>query len=260
MLHFKILIRRNLSEVIINSTLAIVSALAGGLIVFIIKLNHHRLCALISLSAGALFGAAVIGIIPEAIHVLTLLELAVAVISGYALFWIISKYYFHVCPACSASHFDEQTTKKFSEVSWLLFTALAFHSFFDGMAIATSGLHEHSHGGSSVFTAVMVHKFPEGLALASLMLGANYVKPVIIKNVILVELTTLLGGIAGYFLVKYNIGEYYFALIEAHIAGGFIYLSFHALFGEVFKNHKTLVLSSFIFGLAVIYGIQLVFH
>lgn len=249
-----------MTEVIINSTLAIMSALAGGMLIFLIKLNHHRLCSLISLSAGALFGAAVIGIIPEAIHTLSIIELIIAVVSGYFLFWLISKYYFHVCPACSASHFDEQTTKKFSEVAYLLFTALAFHSFFDGVAIATSGAHSHSHGGSSVFTAVMVHKFPEGLALASLMLGANYEKLVIVRNVVLVELTTLLGGIAGFYLVHYNIGAYYFSLVEAHIAGGFIYLSFHALFGEVFKNHKTLVISSFIFGLIIIFATQLIFH
>jgi ZIP family zinc transporter/zinc and cadmium transporter len=170
---------------------------------------------------------------------------------------VISKYYFHVCPACSASHFDEQTTKRFSEIVLLLFTALSFHSFLDGLALSTSGVSEHGKA-NSILLAVLAHKFPEGLALASLMVGANYTKGKILKYVFFVESATVLGALIGdLFLAKY-FSMYWLAFVEAHIAGGFVYLSFHAVFGELLRNHKALVIVSFLAGLLIIFGVSLI--
>ncbi|NCQ16903.1 MAG: hypothetical protein COW85_01180 [Ignavibacteria bacterium CG22_combo_CG10-13_8_21_14_all_37_15] len=240
-----------------KSILALFSALLGAGLIFFIKLDHKKLCSLISVSAGALLGAAVVGILPEASINLSSFQLMISTFSGYLLFWVISKYYFHVCPACSASHFDEQTTKRFSEIVLLLFTALSFHSFLDGIALSTGGITAQGKA-NSILIAVLAHKFPEGLALASLMVGANYAKSKIIKYVFLVESATVLGALVGdIFLAKY-FNLYWLAFVEAHIAGGFVYLSFHAVFGELLKNHKALVIISFITGLLVIFGVSLV--
>jgi len=240
-----------------KAILALISALLGAGLIFFVKLDHKKLCSLISVSAGALLGAAVIGILPEASTNLSFFPLVVSTLSGYFLFWVIGKYYFHVCPACSASHFDEQTTKRFSEIVLLLFTALSFHSLLDGLALSTGAAAEHGKG-NSILLAVLAHKFPEGLALASLMVGANYTKNKIIQNVFLVESTTVLGALVGdLFLSKY-LTAYWLGLVEANIAGGFVYLSFHAVFGELLKNHKVLVIISFITGLMIIFGVSLI--
>ena len=145
--------------ILFKSFLALVSALFGAVSTFIIRLNHKKLCILISLSAGALLGAAAFILIPESSRELNIIEIIISVLSGYLLFWVISRYYSHVCPACSASHFDEQTTKKFSEIFLTLFTALAFHSLLDGIAISTGDLHNEEQ--SSIFAAILTHKFPE---------------------------------------------------------------------------------------------------
>lgn len=244
-------------NVLEKSLLALFSALLGAGLIFFVKLDHKKLCSLISVSAGALLGAAVVGILPEASLNLSIVQLAASTLSGYLLFLVISKYYFHVCPACSASHFDEQTTKRFSEIVLLLFTALSFHSFLDGLALSTAGMSEHGKA-NSILIAVIAHKFPEGLALASLMIGANYTKRKIVQNVFLVESATVIGAIVGdLFLAKY-FNAYWLGFVEAHIAGGFVYLSFHAIFGELLKNHKALVTISFITGLLVIFGVSLI--
>ncbi|MBX2976751.1 MAG: ZIP family metal transporter [Ignavibacteriaceae bacterium] len=244
-------------EILIQTTLAVASATVGATILFFIKLNHHKLCSLISFSAGALFGAAVFTFLPEAFEKLSFIELIISISSGIGLFWFISHYIIHVCPACSASHFDEQTTKKFTEIVKLLFVVLSFHSFLDGVAVSTAGFHSH---GESVITAILTHKLPEGLALASLMLGAGYSKLRIIRDVVLVESTTILGGLFGVIFLNQFVDIFWLGIIEAHIAGGFLFLAIHAVIGEVFKNHKLMVALSFIGGIALVVSIGLLFH
>jgi len=243
-----------INEIIINSLYAVLSAMLGAGIIFLMKLNHNKLCALISLSGGALLGAGLIGILPETLEHLTIFSVIPSVATGYLLFWGISKYYFHVCPACSASHFDFQTTQRFSEVVRMLFIALSIHSFFDGLAITAEHGHVHGIGGGehSILFAIIIHKFPEGLALASLMFGANYTKGKVLLYTFLVELTTLLGGLIGYYLLQADYLGDWLSVIEAHIAGGFIYLALHAVLGEIKKNHKMLVILYFSIGFLVI--------
>ncbi len=245
-------------EIIVKSLIVIASAVIGALATFTIKLNHDKLCALISFSAGALFGAAAFTFLPESYVELGYVELGLSMFSGYLVFWLISKYYSHVCPACSATHFDEKTTKKFSEIFLTLFTALAFHSFLDGAAISAGG---HTHGSDhSIFAAIAAHKFPEGLALAALMFGAGYGKRKIILYVIIVEMTTLLGALFGLYVLKEGLPAFWMAFVMAHIAGGFLYLAVHAVLGEVLKNHKTLVITSLLAGIILIYLVQLLIH
>lgn len=248
-----------LTEVLIKTSIALASAIAGGGLTFLIKLDHKKLCVLISLSAGALLGAAAFTLIPESSINLSVIEVAVSGVSGFLLFWVISKYYAHICPACSASHFDEQTTKKFSEIILTLFTALSFHSLLDGIAISTGHMHGHEEH-NSIFLAITTHKFPEGLALASLMFGANYSKAKIISYLVLIELTTVLGGIIGFLLIGSDFPHYWMGILMAHIAGGFVFLAMHAVLGEMLKNHKALVTLSFIAGLVLIFLVRLLVH
>ena len=241
--------------ILFKSFLALVSALLGAGSTFIIKMNHKKLCILISISAGALLGAAAFTLIPESSQRLSILEILLSVLSGYLLFWIISRYYSHVCPACSASHFDEKTTKKFSEIFLTLFTALAFHSLLDGVAISAGDL-QNNEEQSSIFLAILTHKFPEGLALASLMLGAGMTRTKIISYTFLVEATTILGSLIGIFLLKEGFSFYWISILMAHIAGGFIYLAIHAVMGEMLRNHKILVIVSLLSGLFLIFFVH----
>jgi zinc transporter ZupT len=245
--------------VILKAVLALISALAGASIIFYTKLNHEKLCSAISFSAGALLGAALFAILPESFENISFLEVVAGALSGYLLFWVISRYYSHVCPACSASHFDEQTTKKFSEIVKALMIALSFHSFLDGLAITAPAL-GGGHESHSVFVAVTTHKFPEGLALASLMLGANYKKGRILLNIFVVEFTTVLGALVGEYLIKNSLSGAWMGYMMAHIAGGFVFLAFHAVMGEMLKNHKKLVISSFAAGVFLILFVHFLFN
>jgi zinc transporter ZupT len=226
------------------------------MIIFAVKLDHKKLCAMISFSAGALFSAAVFTLLPESSEYVPFFELIISLASGYLLFYFISKYFAHVCPACSASHFDEQTTKKFTEIVWTLLTALSIHSFLDGLAITTVGGEGHNE---SVFAAVTTHKFPEGLALAALMFSAGFKRSKILIYVFLVELITIVGAISGEIFFETAFSPEIMGIVMSHISGGFIYLSIHAVFGEMLKNHKGLVITSFLLGLMLIFTVHVIF-
>jgi zinc transporter ZupT len=217
-----------------------------------LRFEHKALCALISFAAGTLLGVTIFAILPESFGACPWWAALLALITGYALFFFISKHVHHVCPACAASHFDADATRHFSEIANALIVALAIHSTTDGLALGIQG--EASATGAarwSLFSALCIHKVPEGLALGSLLIGAGLQRATAVGWVAAVEATTLLGGVIGYFFLT-NISILWMGLIMAHVGGGFIYLATHAVVGEMLKHGKKLVLTSFVLGVALI--------
>jgi len=237
--------------------LAFALAVGGGAVGATLGTSHHRLCALISLGAGTLLGVTVFAILPEAFGTLHWWGLLLAAGSGYVLFALITRYLFHVCPACAASHFDEATTHRFSEIAAAMMLALAIHCTADGLALAAGHEEEAAHtAGSSALNlslvlAVCVHKVPEGLALGALLLGAGFTPRAALLRVSAVEAATLAGGALGWLFLR-NASTLWLDGIVAHVGGGFLFLAKHALAGEIFKHHKSLVLVSFGIGVGLI--------
>src|SRR6516225_10883648 len=227
---------------------AYIFAVAGGAISASLRLEHKPLCALISFAAGTLLGVTLFAIFPESFGACPWWAVLLALATGYALFFFISKHVHHVCPACAASHFDADATRHFSEIATALILALAIHSTTDGLALGIQG--EAPATGAvkwSLFSALCIHKVPEGLALGSLLIGAGFKRTAALAWVAAVEATTLLGGVIGYFFLA-NISTFWLGLIMAGVGGGFIYLAAHAVLGEMLKHGKQLVLASFSVG------------
>jgi zinc transporter ZupT len=237
--------------------LAFALAVGGGALGASLGSSHQRLCALISLGAGTLLGVTVFAILPESFEALHWWGILLAVGSGYALFLVISKYVYHVCPACAASHFDEAAAHHFSEIAAAMMLALAIHCTADGLALAAGHQAEASHapGGRvldlSLILAVCVHKVPEGLALGALLLGAGFNRAQTLMRVAAVESTTLLGGILGWLFFR-QASLFWLDAAVAHVGGGFLFLAVHAVFGEILKHHKALVLTNFALGFGAI--------
>lgn len=237
-------------QVYLRVVLAFALAVAGGIASALAGVSHRRLCGLISLAAGTLLGVTLFSILPEAAEAMHLWELVLAFASGYGFFFLISKYVFHVCPACAASHFDEATTHRFSEIATAMVIALAVHSSLDGVALAAG--HEASGRlDASLVLAVCVHKVPEGLALGALLLGAGFRKLKAVTWVAAVESTTLLGGALGSWVLP-GVPLVWLNVVLAHVGGGFIFLAVHAVFGELVKHSKNVVLVNSAVGVALI--------
>jgi zinc transporter ZupT len=242
-------------EIWLRVVLAFGLAVAGGGIAAAIGVSHQRLCGLISLAAGTLLGVTVFAIVPECRSSMAWWELAVALGSGYVVFVLISRYVYHVCPACAASHFDESTTHRFSEIAGALIIALGIHSTMDGIALVAGHEGHHHHTDLAMLLAICVHKVPEGLALGALLLGAGYRRGRAVAWVAAVEATTLLGGGIGAVALPYFSGFWVNAVL-AHAGGGFLFLAIHAVFGELVKHGKTAVLVNFALGVGLIAGLH----
>src|SRR6266404_2120644 len=185
-------------------------ALAAGALSALLVRTHKQLCAFISLGAGTLLGVAVCGIAPECLEALRWWQFLAAAGSGYLLFAIVSRYIFHICPACAASHFDETTTHRLGEFALAMMIALAIHCTVDGLALA-AGHEESAPVDLSITFAICVHKFPEGLALGALLLGGGFGRQKMIWLVAAVESTTILGGLLGWFVLQ-NVSNLWLAL------------------------------------------------
>lgn len=241
------------ADILGRAALAFALAVAGGALSAGLGVSHARLCGLISLAAGTLTGVTLFSVLPESWEVLRWWELLLASGSGYLVFALVSKYVFHVCPACAASHFDQVTTHRFAEIAGALVIALAIHSTLDGVALA-AGHEAHGDGdpaGLAMLLAVCVHKVPEGLALGALLLGAGVGRGRAVVWVAAVEATTPVGAALALWGLRGAAPVWVMAVL-AHAGGGFIFLAVHAVFGELVHHAKRTVLGAFLAGVLLI--------
>lgn len=236
---------------LIQNLVALASAGLGGFFAVSVGVSHRRLCALISFAAGTLLGTTFLHIVPEASRAVPLIALLLALASGYLVFFLISRFLFHVCPACAATHFDEQAVSGFKNMAWLLGIALGIHCLMDGIALALGG-ELGARVDRSIFLAIAVHKFPEGLALAALGVKAGFKPRKSLEMTAGIEALTFLGWLLGLFSLKGFSADGWFYLALVHIGGGFIYLALHALLNESEEHSPRYVILFFLIGFAVI--------
>lgn len=234
-----------------QSLAAFVSAGLGAVLAVVIGVSHRQLCALISFAAGILLSAAIFHIIPEvSASGLSFIPILLAVASGYALFFLISRYVSHVCPACAASHFEkqeEQPAAKFGNIFFLMAIALTIHSLMDGIAIAFAPRMGQG-AGYPIFFTVAIHKLPEGLALCALLMNAGFERLKAFWTTLFFETSTIAGWALGDFFLLDGIKTQWLMLAMVHISGGFIYLALHAVINEIRDHSPKFVLTFFLIG------------
>ncbi len=233
---------------------AVCSASLGALVaVFSKKISHLGLCLLISFAAGALLAVTLFDILPETVHMIGLWKGAVSFASGYLLFFLITRFVFHVCPACSATHTEVQ----FTAITVAMIVALSVHSFMDGLAIYGGSLTGGTLGVLMVL-AVAFHKFPEGMALSLVARESGFSRPVAFFISFAVEATTTLGGGAAGLVIKFSEHAEWVGYVLGHVGGGFLFIVLHALLSEVVKHHPRYTILSAVFGAAAV-GLAQVF-
>ncbi len=225
--------------ILLRAGLAIGVAMAGALAAVLLgSVGHRPRCALISLGAGALLGVGGGAVLPETSALIGLPRALGALAIGGLLFFLIGKYLYFTCPACSATATDRE--KGFVRLGGLLIAAGAFHALMDGMAI-TLGAEISSKVGLSVLAAVAVHKAPEGIALGSLSLQAGYGRGGALLVTLLVEIMTAMGSGLG--LLAGKIPPAWLGIALGIAGGSFLYIGLFALAAEMREHEKRSIIA-----------------
>lgn len=210
----------------------LMAALGATVAVSFKKISHLGLCLLISFAAGALLAVAIFDIFPETIELAGWKAGVTSVAAGYFFFVGLTRLVFHVCPACAATH----TEVNFKALTLTMLTALAVHSFMDGLAVS-GGYEATPDIGMLILIAVAYHKFPEGMALALVARNSGMSRARSLGLSVGMEAsTTLAGGLVG-FLMLVPGSSHWIGIVLGFVGGGFLFIVLHALLSEAVRHH-----------------------
>ena len=237
-----------------RAAIAIAAATFGAVIgVWSRNISHRLLCGLVSFAAGALLSVTVTHIAPEAVDLAGIARGGSAIIIGLAVFALLGKYLYFLCPACSGT--APEKDKGFLRLGVLLISALSIHATMDGIAIA-AGSHNEAFQitGYLILLAVSYHKVPEGLALASVAMLAGLGRAKSFGITVAVELTTALGALIGILAVGHASGPC-LGMVLGFVGGSFLYIVGFATIKEMFEHEQW----SIVGWTAAGFGVMLVF-
>ncbi len=147
---------------------------------------------------------------------------------GLALLWVVDRFLYPVCPACSHSHDHAGCATPLHGFAVPLLAATSIHSFFDGWALASSqGANEAVR--AAFLLGIALHKVPEGLALGAILRASLESHSRSLLAAIAAEGMTLAGGALAIGLEMHS--AHWTGALLAVAAGMFIYLGWHSIEG-----------------------------
>lgn len=264
----------------------VVSAVAGGYLPQLVRMNHLRMQVLLSFVGGMMLGVAVLHLLPHGIleiqtailneensfSVATQWAMQSTLIGLLVTFLLMRAFHFH-----QHGEEDEQehhhghhhghetsTSTAPKRLGWLgVMFGLGMHTFMDGVALGAA-VQSEVHGvgfvpaGFAVYLAILLHKPLDALSLSSLMLSSHHPWPRVIMANAAVGLMCLVGGLAVQFWPPLTAGGLYLGCLLAAAAGVFLCISLSDLLPEVqFHQHDRLQLSTALMvGIGIAYMLE----
>ncbi len=217
------------------------------------KILSKFFLSLISLSAGALMGGAFLHLLPEASEKLNNENMYSIVLFSFILFFLIEKvlHWRH----CHKKNCDVHT------FGYMNLFGDAVHNFIDGLVIASTFLIDIKLGIITSF-AIALHEIPQEIGDFGVLLYSGFSRKKALFSNFLVALTSVLGGILGYFL-SFQI-ENMTSYLLPFAAGGFIYIAASDLMPEIRKekSFKKSMLSFgiFLLGILIMFLVKFIGH
>lgn len=225
-----------LIAIIFLTLIASVLALIGGVVFLFVK-PWSRTLALYSVpfAAGVLLTVALIGLLPEAVHVIDQKAFLIALIT------FLAAYLFENI-ACDLHHHHETSQKgvDYCGATWLVILGDTIHNFIDGATIAATFL---ANPGLGIITtaSTFLHEVPHEIGDFGILLKAGWKRGKILLVNIISALFTVVGGLAVFFLFSQEIILGY---LLAAAAGLFLYLGasdFLPHAGEDISRQKAII-------------------
>jgi len=205
-----------LTDIILLTTLGSVIALIGGIVFLLVK-KWNRALVLHStpFAAGVLMTTAIIGLLPEASHLVGEKAFVIALASFLAAY-LFETVFFHL------HHHDDAGSTHHTHDSSIVLVMVGdtIHNFIDGVAIATSYLVNPGLGWATAISTFL-HEVPHEIGDFGIMLHAGIKKRTVFMMNLLSSLSSLLGALLVFFWIK---DDHFSGIMLAIAAGMFLYL------------------------------------
>jgi len=225
--------------------LAVVFTLLGGLFALRFKDKMHWI---LGFSAGAVVAVAFFDLMPEAISMGTgsysFSTITSVIAIGFIIFMILDR-------ALSIhAHHDEDNCQNKEHSGFHGATALAIHSFLDGLGIGLA-FKASPAVGMIVAAAVLAHDFSDGINTVSLVIKNGGTKKQAFKWLTVDAIAPMLG-ISSTFL--FSLSETTLGVILAMFCGFFLYIGASDLLPESHHAHpKKITTMMTVLGMLVLY-------
>lgn len=253
-----------LVSVIIVSLISLIGILALSLQE---RILHKSIFLLVSLAVGALFGDALIHLIPESFEKMGNSGLvSLLILAGILSFFVLEKFLrwrhghghsheencIQGAPRLDVS--PENNTGKIQPLGFLVLISDGLHNLIDGIIIGASYLISIEVGIATTI-AIILHEIPQEISDFGILLHAGFTKGRALLVNFLSALLSLVGvGIA--FLIAGS-SEVFIPGVLAFAAGGFLYIAGSDLVPELHKTSDTK--KSLLQFFAMVLGIALMF-
>jgi zinc and cadmium transporter len=201
--------------------LSVLGSAGGFLLASIVLLVHADLRTravpwLVAYAVGTLLGAALLGLLPEALEALSPRPAALFLLAGVLTFFLVEKlvlwHHWH----------DDDTCDVHRSTATLLIVGDAIHTFVDGVVIAAAVLVSVPLGVTTAM-AIIAHEIPQEAGDFVILLGAGYTR----SQALVLNLTSAAGGLLGA-LAMLLFGSQVPAVVPyvlAFAAGSFLYIA-----------------------------------
>ncbi len=184
---------------------------------------------LLYLAGGTLLGSSLLGLIPEASESLCIHDVVIWVLGGILLFFILEKII--LWRTCH----DENCARQNHAAAPMIIIGDAIHNAIDGVVIAASFL-TSTELGIFVTLSVLLHEIPQELGDFGILIKSGYSRKKALLFNMLSGSSSILSGIAAYFLLDYV--EALIPYTIALAAASFLYVSLADLIPEMHKETK----------------------
>ncbi len=213
---------------LLYATIAGLSTIIGGLLLFYTKIKKIDMRYLVAFSAGVIISTALFEMIPEVKNFF-------AVGIGFFFLYFVEKIMMiHACQ-------ERECEYTYHEVGWLSALGLSVDNFVDGVAIAAGYLINPVLGLTIAF-AVVVHELPQGISTAVIM-REKYKKLSVLLVLIVAAVLTPLGAIFSSTLSQQTLD-----FVLGFAAGTFIFIGASDLLPEAHQKFNFKVILSVMVG------------
>jgi zinc and cadmium transporter len=167
--------------------------LAGGVLLIKQETRRRFTFYAVSYATGTLLGAAFLGLIPHAVHHLSVDKVLPAVLVGLILFYLLEK-------LAVWRHCHNADCEVHSSAGLLILMGDSLHNFVDGVAIAAA-FAGSVELGIATSIAVIAHEVPQEVGDFAILLESGYSRRRAFAYNMLSSLFALLGAILAYFLL-----------------------------------------------------------